>query len=173
MPVLHISPNNSHTHADSISMLKNAPIAFVLIYMEGCGPCEQVRPEWAEMSNDESFTGDVIIADIDQALIGDKVSLKNPPSAFPNIRCISTTPTEETYEEYDGPRNSYDIKKWIKSKTLNKSSKSSSQTNRHNSISFRGGYKSRRFNKRSGKRSGKRIGKRTCKRNLKKMNKKL
>ena len=49
MKFIHI--NNER----DISQLKNSIYSnndiFMLIYMEGCGPCNQVRPEWKKLEN--------------------------------------------------------------------------------------------------------------------------
>ena len=158
MPALHISPKNpSHKHKEFIDTLKNAPIAFILVYMEGCGPCGQVRPEWEKIYKDKPFlkTLDprVVIADIDHTILGidtNKDLLTNPPNAFPNIRKITSTtsdPSKQMYEEYNGNRSYKDIKDWIitslKDSSLKKSSLKTSSlkksANHHNSYSFGGG----------------------------------
>ena len=121
MPALHISPKNLHKHKELIDTLKNAPIAFILVYMEGCGPCGEVRPEWDQLYNDpfllNTLDPRVVMADIDHTVLANKDFLKDPPSAFPNIRFITSTssdPSKQMYEEYNGPRTSEDIKNWIK-----------------------------------------------------------
>lgn len=164
MPALHISPKNTHKHKEFIDTLKNAPIAFILVYMEGCGPCGEVRPEWEQLYNDPFLSNTldprVVMADIDHTVLANKDFLKDPPSAFPNIRFITSTssdPSKQMYEEYNGPRTSQDIKNWIKTslkksslgkssslgkRSLGKSSSPSlyhSLSNRHNSNSLRGG----------------------------------
>jgi hypothetical protein len=149
MPFLHISPENSHTHEESIKTLKNAPIAFVLIYMDGCGPCNQVRPEWAQLENSQSLmNSDAVIADIDQVLL-DRVSLNNPPNAFPNIRYI--TPQNKTHEEYDGERSAGEITNWIHSKIKNQHSNNHHSNNRHSkkTTSFRGGKRHKKRTRRT------------------------
>ena len=121
MPALHISPKNPHKHKEFIDTLKNAPIAFILVYMEGCGPCGDVRPKWGQLCNDpfllNTLDPRVVMADIDHTVLANKDFLKDPPSAFPNIRFITSTssdPSKQMYEEYNGPRTSEDIKNWIK-----------------------------------------------------------
>ena len=121
MPALHISPKNPHKHKEFINTLKNAPIAFILVYMEGCGPCGEVRPKWGQLCNDpfllNTLDPRVVMADIDHTVLANKDFLKDPPSAFPNIRFITSTssdPSKQMYEEYNGPRTSEDIKNWIK-----------------------------------------------------------
>jgi len=161
MPALHISPKNPHTHHESIHMLKNAPIAFILVYMEGCGPCGEVRPEWEKIYKDKPFLNTldprVVMADIDHTVLGidaNKDLIKDPPNAFPNIRKVISYPSEQMYEEYNGNRSSEDIKNWItsslkdsslkddsslKKSSLKKSANHHNLSNHHNSYSFGGG----------------------------------
>ena len=153
MPALHISPINKDKHKEFIDTLKNAPVAFILVYMEGCGPCGQVRPEWEKIYEDKPFLNTldprVVMADIDHTVLANKDLIKDPPNAFPNIRKITSTsdPSKQMYEEYNGNRRSDDIKNWIitslkdsslKTPSLKKSALKKS-TNHHNSYSFGGG----------------------------------
>lgn len=49
MIVLHA---NSKEEADKINKLVNqGKDVFILVYMEGCGPCNATRPEWAKMES--------------------------------------------------------------------------------------------------------------------------
>jgi hypothetical protein len=92
--------------------------------MEGCGPCGEVRPEWEKIYEDKPFLNTldprVVMADIDHTVLANKDLLKDPPSAFPNIRKVisisssTSNPSKQMYEEYNGPRTSEDIKNWIK-----------------------------------------------------------
>jgi thiol-disulfide isomerase/thioredoxin len=49
MHVIHI---NSEKDADKIDQfVKKGSDVFVLVYMEGCGPCNATRPEWAKLES--------------------------------------------------------------------------------------------------------------------------
>ena len=81
---------------DAIS--HNKPI-FLLIYMEGCGPCNSTRPEWSKIKNVMKGSKDdtnIFIVDIDRELI-DKVKTKSP-RGFPTMRYINGK-TEEDFED--------------------------------------------------------------------------
>ena len=81
---------------DAISHKK--PI-FLLIYMEGCGPCNSTRPEWTKIKNVMKGSKDdtnIFIVDIDRELI-DKVKTKSP-RGFPTMRYINGK-TEEDFED--------------------------------------------------------------------------
>ena len=81
---------------DAIS--HNKPI-FLLIYMEGCGPCNSTRPEWSKIKNvmkGSKYDTNIFIVDIDRELI-DKVKTKSP-RGFPTMRYINGK-TEEDFED--------------------------------------------------------------------------
>jgi len=65
---------------------------FILIYMNGCGPCNETRPEWKKIENvlkKYKNSKDVVIVDIDHELL-DKVKENNiTPNGFPTIKYIS------------------------------------------------------------------------------------
>jgi hypothetical protein len=76
----------------------NKPI-FLLIYMEGCGPCNSTRPEWSKIKNVMKVSkenNNIFIVDIDRELI-DKVKTKSP-RGFPTMRYIKGK-TEEDFED--------------------------------------------------------------------------
>ena len=77
---------------------------FILIFMEGCGPCNATRPEWKKMENvlnkDYLNREDVIIASIDNQLAEGLKHLKSKPASFPTMRFITNSGEEvENYED--------------------------------------------------------------------------
>jgi len=98
---------------------------FLLIYMEGCGPCNATRPEWKKIENvlskDFLNRDDVVIASIDQILINDLKNLATPPPSFPTMRFITNGgKTVENYEDSDITTKDRTIDsfiEWIKHKT--------------------------------------------------------
>ena len=49
MHILHI---NSEKEADKIDQfIKKGSDVFILVYMEGCGPCNATRPEWTKLES--------------------------------------------------------------------------------------------------------------------------
>ena len=97
----------------------NKPI-FLLIYMEGCGPCNSTRPEWSKIKNVmRVLKGDknIFIVDIDRALI-DKVKTKSP-RGFPTMRYIKGK-TEEDFEDSTVKNKDREVDnfiEWIELKT--------------------------------------------------------
>jgi len=77
---------------------------FILIFMEGCGPCNATRPEWKKMGNvlnkDYLNRDDIIIASIDNQLAEGLKNLKSKPASFPTMRFITKSGEEvENYED--------------------------------------------------------------------------
>lgn len=81
---------------DAISHNKNV---FLLIYMEGCGPCNATRPEWSKIKNvlnRYKTDNNNFIVDLDRDLI-DKIKTKSP-RGFPTMRHIKGK-EEEDFED--------------------------------------------------------------------------
>ena len=101
---------------------KDAQI-FMLIYMEGCGPCNMTRPEWSKLKNvlsKEILKSDkCIIVSIDKDLV-DKINNVKEANSFPTIRYITNGGENvENYEDSDistKDRTVDSFMEWIKSK---------------------------------------------------------
>jgi hypothetical protein len=103
---------------------KDAKI-FILIYMEGCGPCNETRPEWSKLKNvlSTNFLNreDIVIVSIDKDLFGKLENANKEPMSFPTIRFMTNSGKKmETYE--DSKISNKDRKidsfiEWIKLKT--------------------------------------------------------
>jgi thiol-disulfide isomerase/thioredoxin len=97
---------------------------FMLIYMQGCGPCNATRPEWAKIEAEaKKHTGladDIVIVDVDKdcvpALSG--VIEADSIAGFPTLRYINGAFTENyensSVESKDRTTNSFI--EWIKIK---------------------------------------------------------
>jgi hypothetical protein len=77
---------------------------FLLIFMEGCGPCNATRPEWTKIKNilQPYFLKrkDIVIAAIDHQLAEKLENLKTKPTGFPTMRFITDGGnTSENYED--------------------------------------------------------------------------
>jgi len=111
---------------------------FVLIYMEGCGPCNATRPEWKKLENvlTKEFInrGDVAIVDINTNFTSDLKNIGNPPNSFPTMRFYENNKFQN-YEDSDIEKKDRSIDsfvEWIELKLRDKNiSKSEKQ---------RGGY---------------------------------
>jgi hypothetical protein len=107
-------------------MIKHKKHVFILIYMEGCGPCNATRPEWSKMSHtlktQYAKNNDIVIIDINEKLLP---LIKNvgTVSGFPSIKYITDRGNViETYEDSSiktKDRSSDSFINWVESKVLN------------------------------------------------------
>lgn len=118
------TPNKIDQINDKLANKDNK--TFLLIYMEGCGPCNATRPEWSKinnvLSNDFLNKDNIAIVSIDKDLFGKLKNAGSEPSGFPTIRFITSSGENiETYEDSDVPetkdRSIDSFVEWIKSKS--------------------------------------------------------
>ena len=103
MIVMHINSNQGNVEQLD-KYIQEGKNIFVLIYMEGCGPCNATRPEWKKIENvlDMKYknNSNLVIADVDQELLSKLPSLKKQPSGFPTMLYINNKGNSiEDYEE--------------------------------------------------------------------------
>ena len=106
-------------------MIKGKKHVFILIYMEGCGPCNATRPEWSKMAQtlqkQYSKNKEIVIIDINKDLLP---LIKNVGSinGFPTMKYITNKgKTLENYE--DSPiknkdRSADSFINWVDAKVL-------------------------------------------------------
>jgi thiol-disulfide isomerase/thioredoxin len=99
-----VKDKNGKTLIDNLNSMvhdKDAQI-FIIFYMEGCGPCNATRPEWAKLKNvlkNTKNNNKIVIVDIDHTL-SDKLKGIREPSAFPTMRYVTNGGMEsENYED--------------------------------------------------------------------------
>ena len=107
-------------------MIRGKKHVFILIYMEGCGPCNATRPEWSKMAHtlqkQYSKNKDAVIIDINKDLLS---SVKNVGSinGFPTMKYISDKgKTVENYEDSsikNKDRSVDSFINWVEYKVLN------------------------------------------------------
>jgi thiol-disulfide isomerase/thioredoxin len=98
---------------------------FILFYMEGCGPCNETRPEWSKLknvlSNDFLNKEDIVIVSIDKDLYGKLKNAHKEPMSFPTIRFMTNAGEKmQTYEDSEISNKDRKIDsfvEWIKLKT--------------------------------------------------------
>jgi hypothetical protein len=104
---------------------------FLLIYMNGCGPCEETRPEWLKLyipnkTIDKKYKNrnDIVLADVEQKNISQLDFVNFEIEGFPTIKYITNKgTTHENYEDSNislKDRNITSFIDWIKSKTHSK-----------------------------------------------------
>ena len=118
MEFLHINPSTKNSHIFD-KMVNDGKNVFVLIYMEGCGPCNQTRPEWTKIKNilgqpqqKIKYPG-VVVADVDQSECSNIKHISGL-SGFPTMRYISSK--GNVVENYENDRSIDGFIKWIDSK---------------------------------------------------------
>jgi len=98
---------------------------FILFYMEGCGPCNQTRPEWAKLKNVLSDNmlnrKDIVVVSIDKDLFSKLNNIRKEPNSFPNMRFVTNSGIiDENYEDSNISKKDRTIDsfvEWIKLKS--------------------------------------------------------
>jgi hypothetical protein len=108
---------------DSINSNK---VIFMLIYMEGCGPCDLVRPEWKKLENvlrkhnTNPKYKNAVIMDINKDVLEKARTNIKSPSGFPTITFVSKNGSiQENFEDSNIPNKNKEIdafELWIKTK---------------------------------------------------------
>jgi hypothetical protein len=115
------------TPIETFNRLLENPLnrVFILYYMEGCGPCNAVRPEWEKLKNTMKTIEkreDIAIVDVDQVL-SNKLKNMKEPEHFPTMRFVTDQGNvSENYEDSDiqtKDRTIDSFVEWIHSKTNN------------------------------------------------------
>lgn len=121
MPVYHVSKDTTPEIIDHVNaFLQSDHPAFVLFYMDGCGPCAATRPEWIRLEDefsDDNMTG---IIDIEMSKMPEvhNKKLRENVAGFPTMRYIRDGHCED-YEDCDGitkDRSYRSFIDWIKKK---------------------------------------------------------
>ena len=118
MEFLHINSSNDNAQQFD-KMVNDGKHVFVIIYMEGCRPCNETRPEWTKIENilgqpqqKIKYPG-VVVADVDQ-IVCNNIKHISDLSGFPTMRYISDR--GNIVENYENDRSIDAFIKWIDSK---------------------------------------------------------
>jgi thiol-disulfide isomerase/thioredoxin len=115
---------------DKISELNNSIKAnkqvFLLIYMEGCGPCNETLPEWKKIENvlkgktNGKKYNNVVVAETEKDNLKKLTFIKNEPKGFPSMKYISNKGSlQEDFEDSNTKNKTRTIDsfiEWIDSK---------------------------------------------------------
>jgi thiol-disulfide isomerase/thioredoxin len=106
-------------------MIKNKKHVFIIIYMEGCGPCNATRPEWSKMAHtlqkQYANNKDIVIIDLNKDLLP-LVKNVGDVSGFPTMKYI--TDKGHIIESYEDSavktkdRSVDSFINWVESKVL-------------------------------------------------------
>jgi thiol-disulfide isomerase/thioredoxin len=96
-----LSTNSSDNIVDDF--IKSGKNIFVLVWMEGCGPCNATKPEWFKLEgalkNNSIKNDNLVIMDVNQELLPDIKNLGNI-EGFPTMKYITKGGKKvENYED--------------------------------------------------------------------------
>jgi len=124
MKFIHINDESDMSQLKDSIYSNN--VIFMLIYMEGCGPCNLVRPEWKKLENilrkhkTNPKYKNVVIMDINKDVLEQARTNIKSPSGFPTITFVSKNGSiQENFEDSNIPNKNKEIdafKLWIKTK---------------------------------------------------------
>jgi hypothetical protein len=126
MQILSI-PNKGSLHKSKKidDLIKQKKHVFILIYMDGCGPCNATRPEWSKMTHtlksQYSNNKDIVIIDLNKDLLP-QVKGVGSVEGFPTMKYI--TDQGDTVESYEASsvknkdRSADSFINWVESKVL-------------------------------------------------------
>jgi thiol-disulfide isomerase/thioredoxin len=103
MHVYHIHSKKDMNKINKMNeLIENGSKVFILVYMEGCGPCNATRPEWAKLEsalkNQYAKNNSLVIIDINKDLVSD-IKHIGSIDGFPTMKYIGDHGKEvETYE---------------------------------------------------------------------------
>lgn len=153
MPVIHIPSKMNKTkikdNASAINnFLKSGKNAFVLIYMDGCGPCMSTHPEWNKLETKFANQDDIGVFDIEMSNLGEINHEGLKPSSitgYPTMRHVhgDSASEYEKCENISHDRTHESFVDWINSISSGKN------------ISMRGGGGSRAKIARRGRQTSK------------------
>jgi len=112
--------NTSNEKEDITEYINAKKKVFLMIYSNGCPPCEAAKPEWDKLE-ERKISGDIMIARIASGLFDETMNAGAEPSGVPTFRYIHG----KDVEEFTDGRETPDFEKWIKSKTSQHGGKTS------------------------------------------------
>jgi thiol-disulfide isomerase/thioredoxin len=124
MHIIHIRSKNDIDKLKKINeLIENGSNVFILVYMEGCGPCNATRPEWnnleSVLKHQYKNNNNLVIVDVNKDFSSDIKHIGNI-DGFPTMKYISKQGAEvETYENSSvnkKDRSTNSFINWIESK---------------------------------------------------------
>ena len=122
MRVLHINSEKDVKKLATLDeLIKNNSHVFILVYMDGCGPCNATRPEWEKLEHilKEQYANNdnLVIVDVNRNFLP-KLKNVGPIDGFPTMKYIKNGKIE-TYENSSigkKDRSTDSFINWIESK---------------------------------------------------------
>ena len=121
MPVIHIPDTASSQDMSAVNeYLETDNPSFVLLYMNGCGPCSQTHPKWKKLEKKFANDDSIGIFDIEMSRMNDieNKKLTEDVAGFPTMRYINGNVCEdyEKCEDITKDRSYESFLAWIKKK---------------------------------------------------------
>jgi len=124
MHILHINSEKDVSNVDK--MIEEGNDVFILVYMEGCGPCNATRPEWSKIESalkeQYSKNDKLVVIELNKDFLL-KVKHINEVEGFPTMKYIGNYgKTIETYENSSIKKKDRSVTSfinWIESKITN------------------------------------------------------
>ena len=159
MYILHINSGKDDGKIDK--MIKQGKQVFILVYMEGCGPCNATRPEWAKLESalktQYAKNDNLVVVDIDKDYASSIKHIGNI-DGFPTMKYFCNNgKTIETYENSSIKKKDRSVTSfinWIESKINKAMSSTSSPQHVYERISKPQKYRQTRHRKRTYRRRG-------------------
>jgi len=108
MSILHIPDSKNLSKLKKEIKSGKKPIA-ILVYMEGCGPCNATRPEWNKIQSQKN----VLVVDLNKDLLDKELEqFIGGIDGFPTMKIIHPNGNKI---DYNGDRTAKDLIQWIDS----------------------------------------------------------
>lgn len=136
MIVLHINSEKEVKEVDK--MIKQGKDVFILVYMEGCGPCNATRPEWAKiesaLKDQYANNNKLVVIDVNKDYLSSIKYIGNV-DGFPTMKYIGNKgKIVETYENASINKKDRSVSSfinWIESKINNMISTNKTSSAKH------------------------------------------
>jgi hypothetical protein len=123
---IYIDPSQTN-YTESIKKFNEAVSSgkhiFLFLFMDGCGPCNQTKPEWKKIKSVlKNQFPNIVVAEINQTLFDKLHGIGKQPMGYPCLRYIHGSTIEE-YENsniHTKDRSTGSFVMWIQSKLANK-----------------------------------------------------
>jgi len=104
--------------------IDNGHHAYIFVFMDGCGPCNNTKPNWSNFakkykSANANTDKNIMIVRINKDLFGDLKGAGGEPGGFPTLRHISNKTSSE-YEKQMGDkadRSTESFNNWVNSQS--------------------------------------------------------
>jgi thiol-disulfide isomerase/thioredoxin len=124
-----MNQNKMKDHASVMNkFLKSGKNAFVLIYMDGCGPCMSTHPEWKKLESKYANQADIGVFDVEMSNLGEinHEGLKRNIAGYPTMRHVhgDSTSEYEKCENISHDRTHESFLEWIEKKSSKRGGRS-------------------------------------------------